>query len=86
METLLATLLAKLLGIAGLGGFVSGLCIRSLTLALCGGATAGVLGQIVLVSLRSTSVGVVSWVAAIIAGLLAALIGWAVRGRRLSNR
>ncbi|MCC5991274.1 MAG: hypothetical protein JJT99_02010 [Rhodobacteraceae bacterium] len=86
MEMLFAMLIAKLLGIAGLGGLLSGLFIRSLPLALSGGVAAGFIGQIVLSSLRSSSVGLLSWIMAIVAGILAAAIGWLVRGRKISAK
>lgn len=85
MEVFFAVLLAKLIGIPGLGGLLSGLFIRSLPLALVGGAASGIVGTIVLASIRITGVGVESWIMAVIAGVIAALLGWVVRGRRLDR-
>jgi len=85
MEVLFAMLVAKLFGVAGLGGLLSGLFIRSLSLALCSGTIAGVLGQVILISLRTTGVSLTSWILGIFAGGLMAFIGWVLRGRKIAK-
>jgi hypothetical protein len=85
MDWFVAVLLAKLIGIPGLGGLVSGMFIRSLPVAFMGGAVAGILGPLVLASTRATGVEPSSWFMAVLAGLIAALIGWLIRGRKLTR-
>ena len=83
MAALLGMFFAKLLGIAGVGGLISGLFIRKWPLAFASGITFGLLSTIVLASIRLTGVGTISWMMGIFVGILMATIGWWVRGRKL---
>ena len=81
MAVLLGTFLAKLLSIAGIGGFFSGLFIRRWPMAAGVGVALGVVDTLVLASMRYTGVAPISWIMAIFVSVLTATLGWWLRGR-----
>lgn len=82
LEAFFAVVLAKVLGIAGIGGLIAGLFIRNLGVALAVGAGCGVVGTLVLTAMRATSVEALSWFVAIGVGLVMSALGWLVYGRK----
>jgi len=84
-EGFLAVVLAKVLGISGIGGFVAGLFVRSFMFALTIGAVCGIFSTIILMATRVTGVDASSWVIAIFVGSAMAALGWAIRGRKIAR-
>jgi hypothetical protein len=82
MAVLLAIFLAKLLSIAGIGGFISGLLIKQWPMAAGVGVAFGVIDTLVLASMRYTGVAPISWIMAIFVAVLTATLGWWLRGRK----
>ena len=82
MAVLLGFFLAKLLSIAGIGGFISGLFIKRWPMAAGVGVTFGVIDTLVLASMRYTGVAPISWIMAIFVAVLTATLGWWLRGRQ----
>jgi phosphotransferase system glucose/maltose/N-acetylglucosamine-specific IIC component len=82
MAVLLGIFLAKLLSIAGIGGFISGLFIKRWPMAAGVGVTLGVIDTLVLASMRYTGVAPISWIMAIFVAVLTATLGWWLRGRK----
>jgi len=82
---LLGIILAKVLSIAGIGGLVAGLFIRSLGVAAAIGTACGVVDTAILASMRYTGVEASSWIVAIAVGAAMAALGWVIRGRRLAR-
>lgn len=82
MAVLLGTFLAKLLSIAGIGGFISGLFITRWLMAAGVGVVLGVIDTLVLASMRYTGVAPISWIMAIFVAVLTATLGWWLRGRK----
>lgn len=76
MAAFLWVFLAKLLSIAGIGGFISGLFIRHWSLAAGAGVAFGILDTLVLASVRYTGVAAISWIMAILVAVLTATLGW----------
>lgn len=85
LAVLIGVFLAKLLSIAGIGGFIAGLLTRHLLVALALGAALGVVDTLVLASLRYTGVSAVSWIMAIFVAMLMATVGWFIRSRRATK-
>ena len=77
-----AIFLAKLLSIAGIGGFISGLFLRKWPHAVLSGVVFGVIDTLFLASTRYTGVAPISWIMAVLVAVIMALIGWSIRGRK----
>lgn len=82
MGTLLGIFLAKLLSIAGVGGFISGLFIKQWPMAAGVGVALGVIDTLVLASTSYTGVAPISWIMAIFVAVLTSTLGWWIRGRK----
>jgi len=82
MAALLGIFLAKLLGIAGIGGFIAGLFIKNWPMAAGAGVALGVLSTLILASTTETGVDPISWIMGILVGVLTATLGWWFRGRK----
>lgn len=78
--------IAKLLSIAGIGGFIAGLFIRKWPAAAAAGIAMGVLQTLVLSAVRDTPVGAFSWIMAIFVAVLMATLGWWIRTGRHRNK
>ena len=85
MGALIGILLAKLLSIAGVGGFVCGLLIKRWHHVLVAGTVCGIIDTVVLASTRYTTVEPIGWIFAILVGILMAIVGWRVRGRNVGS-
>ena len=82
MAVLLGIFLAKLLSIAGIGGFISGLFINRWPMAAGVGVALGVIDTLVLASMRYTGVAPISWIMAMLVAVLTATLGWWLRDRK----
>ena len=78
----LVLLTAKLLSIAGIGGFIAGSFSRRLAVALALGAAFGIIDSIILSMQWASQIPAASWYFAIIAGCGMASLGWALKGRK----
>jgi hypothetical protein len=85
LAVLIGVFLAKLLSIAGIGGFIAGLLTRHLLVGLALGVALGVVDTLLLASTRYTGVSALSWIMAIFVAMLMATVGWFIRSRRAAK-